>query len=144
MGQVTLCLAVVLAPAADGALSGAQTAAGGVGTLPDFSGTWMLDRSLSVDTAAITLGPGTTGGGQAQQHRSRGGFGGFGSGGGGGFGGSRRGDQSGAGALTANEQQLLKTLSDQLNAASNSLAISHHDPSFVVNDSQNHTMFPAD
>jgi hypothetical protein len=137
MGKTILCVAFALAVTADGAFSGAQTnPAGSLGRHPDFSGSWTLDRSLSVDPGTINLSPSTPGASQ-QQHRGRGGFGG---GGGGGFGVSRR-NASGAGTLTESEQKLLTSLTDQLKSASNSLAISHHDPSFVVNDAQNHTMF---
>jgi hypothetical protein len=39
------------------------------------------------------------------------------------------------------EQERLKALTDQLKTATGTLVISHHDPDFVVNDAQNHTLF---
>ena len=77
-----------------------------------------------------------------QQGKGKGGFGGGFGGFGGGRGGSRQrtnGDSSEG--LTQMEQERLKALTDQLKTATGTLVISHHDPDFVVNDAQNHTLF---
>lgn len=122
----------------------AQPASAPTGTHPDFSGTWALDRSISVDPAQITLTPSA---GNRSQNRSRrggsGGFGGRGLGGGfgGGGGGSRASEQNGTPALAADDQARLKALTDELKTASASLVISQHDPSFVVNDALDHAQF---
>jgi hypothetical protein len=112
---------------------------------PDFSGTWTLDRSLSNDPAQANFGGGPADQSQGRNRR-RGGFGGLGGfGGRGGFGG---GGNAGSGSRdTANEngspdeRARLAALTDQLKKASGTLIISHHDPSFVVNDAQDHTLF---
>jgi hypothetical protein len=100
---------------------------------PDFSGTWALDRNISTDPAQIDFAPAAS-----SSRPQRGGFGG----GFGGRGGSRQrtnGDSSQG--LTQVEQERLKALTDQLKTATGTLVISHHDPDFVVNDAQNHTLF---
>jgi hypothetical protein len=106
------------------------------GQKPDFSGTWTLDRNLSTDPAQITFVPAP----DANRRPQRGGIGGFG---GFGRGGSRpRADsQNSAESLTPSEQERLKALTDQLKTATATLVISHHDPDFVVNDAQDHTLF---
>jgi hypothetical protein len=105
---------------------------------PDFSGTWALDRNISTDPAQIDFAPAAS-----SNRPQRGGFGGGGFGGfGGGRGGSRQrtnGDSSEG--LTQTEQERLKALTDQLKTATGTLVISHHEPDFVVNDAQNHTLF---
>jgi len=103
---------------------------------PDFSGTWALDRNISTDPAQIDFAPAAT-----PTRPMRGGFGG---GGIGGFGGGRnrqRPNGQDSEGLTQVEQERLKALTDQLKTATGTLVISHHDPDFVVNDSQNHTLF---
>jgi hypothetical protein len=127
-----LCCAVVAALTVARAEQGSQK--------PDFSGTWALDRNISTDPAQIDFAPASTAG----QRPQRGGIGGFGGGGfgGGGRGGRRRTDsQSSADSLTSIEQERLKALTDQLKTAMAMIVISHHDPDFVVNDSQDHTLF---
>jgi hypothetical protein len=106
------------------------------GHKPDFSGTWTLDRNLSTDPAQITFVPAP----DANRRPQRGGIGGFG---GFGRGGSRpRADnQNSAESLTPSEQERLKALTEQLKTATATLVISHHDPDFVVNDAQDHTLF---
>jgi len=100
---------------------------------PDFSGTWTLDREISTNPAQIEFSP------AAPARPSRGGFGGFGRGGGGT---RRRSDTAGSPeGLTPVEQSRLKALTEQLKTGSSTLVISHHDPDFVVNDAQNHTLF---
>ena len=108
------------------------------GHKPDFSGTWTLDRNLSTDPAQIDFAPKP----DANRRPQRGGgIGGFG--GGFGRGGSRpRADnQNSAESLTPSEQERLKALTDQLKTATATLVISHHDPDFIVNDAQDHTLF---
>ena len=104
---------------------------------PDFSGTWALDRNISTDPAQIDFAP-VASSNRLQRGGFGGGFGGFG----GGRGGSRQrtnGDSSEG--LTQMEQERLKALTDQLKTAAGTLVISHHEPDFVVNDAQNHTLF---
>ena len=100
---------------------------------PDFSGTWKLDRSISTDPAQIEFAPAPV----ENRRAVRGGFGGFGRGGGG----RRAAGRSAAEELTPLEQERLKALTDELKTASATLVISHHDPAFVVNDAQDHTLF---
>lgn len=104
---------------------------------PDFSGTWALDRNISTDPTQIDFAPAAT-----PNRPMRGGFGGGGIGGfGGGRSRQRRNEQSAEEGLTQVEQERLKVLTDQLKTATATLVISHHDPDFVVNDAQNHTLF---
>jgi hypothetical protein len=100
---------------------------------PDFSGTWTLDRSISNDPSKATFEPP-----KAQNPQRYGGF----------SGGSRRGGGSrspsgdhAADDRTPDERTRLQALTDQLRKASDRLVISHHDPSFVINDAQDHTQF---
>jgi hypothetical protein len=105
---------------------------------PDLSGNWSLDRSISNDPSQVNFEArpdnrsqrtsGFSGG-----SRRRGGFGGSG--------GSRPDSPDAAAASTPDERARLQTLTDLLRTASASLVISHHDPSFVINDAQNHTQF---
>jgi hypothetical protein len=105
--------------------------------LPDFSGTWSLERSISTDPAQITFDPG----GDRQPNTSRrGGFGGR-SGRGSGGRSSRQGSGNGTVTLTPLEQQRLTALTSQLKTSVTTLIISHHDPDFVVNDAEDHTQF---
>jgi hypothetical protein len=107
--------------------------------LPDFSGTWTLDRSLSNDPAQANFG-----GAPVQQNqgtnRRRGGFGGFGGFGGGSSRGSSNSSNTSASG-TPDERARLAALTDELKKASATLVISHHDPDFVVNDALDHTLF---
>jgi hypothetical protein len=104
---------------------------------PDFSGKWTLDRGISTDPAQIEFVPPAN----ASRRPQRGGIGGIG-GGGFGRGGRRRTDGGdSADSLTPIEQERLKALTNQLKTATATLVISHHDPDFVVNDAQNHTLF---
>jgi hypothetical protein len=103
---------------------------------PDFSGTWALDRNISTDPGQIELVPSEN----ASRRPQRGGGGGIG--GFGGRGGRRRTDGGdSAEGLTSIEQERLKALTDQLKTSVGTLVISHHDPDFIVNDAQNHTLF---
>jgi len=105
---------------------------------PDFSGTWSLNRNLSDDPSHANLEAFRPQGGQ-----SPGAFGGGPSrrGGRGGFGGSRPSSKDTAAASTPDERTRLQLLTDQLKRASASLVISHHDPSFVIDDAQDHAQF---
>ena len=106
---------------------------------PDFSGTWSLDPSISTDLSKANL--------DAPQNnrtqRSGGGFGGGSRrrGGSGGFGGARPDNGNTAASSTPDERTRLQALTDLLKTGSASLVISHHDPSFVINDAQNRTQF---
>jgi hypothetical protein len=104
---------------------------------PDFSGTWSLDPSISTDLSKATFeapqnsriqrSSGFNGG-----SRRRGGFGGFG---------APPDSRDTAAASTPDERARLQAFTDLLKKGSASLVISHHDPSFVVNDAQNQTQF---
>jgi hypothetical protein len=104
---------------------------------PDFSGTWTLDRNISTDPAQIEFVPSENANRRPQRGGGIGGIGGFGRGGGG----RRPGGGSSAESLTSTEQERLKALTDQLKTSVATLVISHHDPDFIVNDAQNHTLF---
>ena len=108
----------------------------GDGPKPDFSGTWTLDRNLSTDPAQITFVPAPDTNRRVQRG-GIGGFGGFGRGGGR----PRTDSQNSAESLTSSEEERLKALTEQLKTATATLVISHHDPDFVVNDAQDHTLF---
>jgi hypothetical protein len=101
---------------------------------PDFSGTWSLDPGISHDPSKASFDQA-----QGQSNQRYGGFGGGGRGGRGG--GYHPADQDSAGSRTPDEKARLQALTDQLRKASATLVISHHDPSFVINDAQNHTQF---
>jgi len=101
---------------------------------PDFSGTWTLDRAISTDTSHLTFGPPAT----QQRQGSRGGYGRRGGGGFGGFGGQPRPQDN---ANAAPQDPGLKALTDELKTGFSTIVISHHEPSFVVNDAQDHTQF---
>jgi hypothetical protein len=103
---------------------------------PDFSGTWTLDRAISSDTSHLTFGPRS-----GQQQRP--GYGGGGSGRRGGFGGfgGQPQPRNNPNANAAPQDPGLKALTDELRMGFSTIVISHHDPSFVVNDSQDHTQF---
>ena len=107
---------------------------------PNFSGTWSLDRGISNDPAQASFDAprnqnGQRSGGSGGSRR-RGGFGG-----GGGLGGSRPTDRDAAPSNTTDEQSRLQALTDQLKKEFTTLVISHHDPSFVINDAKDHTQF---
>jgi hypothetical protein len=104
---------------------------------PDLSGTWTLDRSISNDPSKASFEPA-----QGQSNQRPGGFGGGRRGGRGGFGGgSRPADRGTADDRTPDERTRLQALTEQLRKASGTFVISHHDPSFVINDAQDHTQF---
>ena len=116
--------------------------------LPDFSGTWTIDRNYSNDPAQANFGAAPGGAKQGGQTRSggggRGGFGGLGGfgrygGSGGNSGGRNRNDASGG--ATPDEQARLTALTDELKKGGSSLTISHHDPSFVVTNGLEHAVF---
>jgi hypothetical protein len=99
---------------------------------PDFSGSWALDRSISSDPAQAafdTIGAraGGAGGGRG------GGFGGRGGFGGGGGGNTSRNPVS---AITPEERNRLRELTDQLKRSSAAIVIAHNEPTFTVTDSQ--------
>jgi hypothetical protein len=105
---------------------------------PDLSGTWTLDRSISSDPSKANFeatpdNRSQRSGGFGGGSRRRGGFGGFG--------GGRPDSQDAAAASTPDERARLQALTDVLKTAFATLVISHHDPSFVINDAQNHTRF---
>jgi hypothetical protein len=103
---------------------------------PDFSGTWALDRSISNDPTKASFAPV-----QARNNQSAGGFGGGRRGGRGGFGGGSRPADRTADDRTPDERTRLQALTDQLRKGSATLVVSHHEPSFVINDAQDHTLF---
>lgn len=118
------------------------------GTRPDFSGTWSIDRSLSNDPAQARFDGNPASPNQGSTPRRGGGFGGglggFGRGGGsyggsGGSGGSR--NRANDDGTTSDEKTRLAALTDELKKASATLVISHHEPSFVATDAQDHAFF---
>jgi hypothetical protein len=114
-------------------------------TRPNFSGTWSLDRGISNDPAQTSFDAPRDQGGQRSGGSGgsgrRGGFGGGGFGGGGRSGGSRPANRDTAGSTTPDEKARLQALTDELKKDFATLVISHHDPSFVINDAKDHTQF---
>ena len=105
---------------------------------PNLSGTWLLDSSISNDPTQANF----EAAGEQRGQRS-GGFGGGSSRRGrrGGFGGARPGTRETVRAATPDEHTRLQALTDRLKKSFASLVISHHDPNFVINDAQDHTLF---
>jgi hypothetical protein len=105
---------------------------------PDFSGTWALDRSISTDLEKASFLPPNR---SSQGGGGGGGFGGFRGGRGGFGGGSRSRNQDSSSDMTSDEKTRLSVLTDLMKKGFATLVISHHDPSFVVNDSLDRTQF---
>jgi hypothetical protein len=107
----------------------------------DLSGTWVLDKDVSVDLAKVTFIPpagnaGNNAGGRSQTRNRRGGFGG------GGFGGSGGGRPPETPAkLTDEEQARLKALAEDLKTGWTHLVISQHESTLVINDAKDRTFF---
>ena len=117
-----------------------STAANATTDRPNFSGTWSIDRGISNDaTQAAFETPrdqdrrpaGRQGGGGG-----RGGFGGFG---GARFGSGGQGNRSEAVPGTPEERTRLREFTDLVKRASESLVISHADPSLAITDAQGRT-----
>ena len=105
---------------------------------PDLSGTWTIDPDVGTELAKITLIPSSNSNNNARQMggmRRGGGFGGRS------FGGSRPRDQNSGPKLTNDEQARLKAMTDVLKSGWAKLTISLHEPSFVVNDARDRTLF---
>jgi hypothetical protein len=104
-------------------------------TRPNFSGTWVLDRSISSDPAQATFDTIGARAGGARSGRG-GGFGGRG----GGFGGAGGGNttRNPGNATTPEERNRLRELTDQVKRSSAAIVISHIDPTFTVTDAQGH------
>jgi len=104
---------------------------------PDFSGTWALDADVGTELAKITLVPSSNNNNTRQMGGMRrgGGFGGRS------FGGSRQRDQNAGPKLTNDEQARMKAMADMLKAGWTKLTISLHEPSFVVNDARDRSLF---
>ena len=105
---------------------------------PDLSGNWSLDLGISNDPSKVNFeatqdNRSQRSSGLGGGSRRRGGFGGFR--------GARPDSRDMAAASTPEEHARLQALTGLLRTASTSLVISHHDPSFVINDAQNHTQF---
>ncbi len=134
--NVSACLVMIVGvTGAPGQLAGAQTPLPATtvnDTRPDFSGTWAFDRSLSTDPAQIRFDVSAN----ATRQENRGGRGRFRSGGG-----RHASNGGGAEVLTPMEQSRLDALTRELKTSSTTLVISHHDPSFVVADTQDHAQF---
>jgi hypothetical protein len=132
----TVVLALALASIAPARAQTLPPAPPAADALPNLSGTWSLDSSISNDPARANF----DGAGEQRSQRS-GGFGGGSSRRGrlGGFGGGRPSARETARTGTPDDR--LRLLTDQLRTSSASLVISHHDPSFVVNDARDHTLF---
>jgi hypothetical protein len=103
---------------------------------PDFSGTWTLDPDVGTELAKITLVPSSNNNARPMGGMRRGG--GFG---GRSFGGSRQRDQNSGPKLTNDEQARLKAMADMLKGGWAKLTIALHEPSFVVNDARDRTLF---
>jgi hypothetical protein len=113
----------------------------------DLSGTWTLDRTISVDPAKITFMPPS--GAANNEFQRRGG----GSGGRVGFGGFGRTYQHSSGSsnqdesqkLSLVEQQRVKAVTDELKTGSAALVISQQDAKVVVQDALKRSQtFPTD
>lgn len=110
------------------------TTASAADAKPEFSGTWKLDASISFDPSKATFDP------VAARSTQR--YGGFGGGRGrGGIGGRRPARDSPSDDRTAEEKARLQALTDEIRKGARTLVISHHEPSFVINDAQNQTQF---
>jgi hypothetical protein len=105
----------------------------------NFSGTWSLDRNISDDPSQANFA--ASGSQRGQRPGGFGGRSGRRGGGLGGFGGSRPGNRDTADASTPDERTRLQVLTDELKKGSASLVISHLDPSFVIDDAQDHAQF---
>ena len=103
---------------------------------PDFSGTWTLDPDVGTELPKITLVPSSNNNARQMGGMRRGG--GFG---GRSFGGSRQRDQNSGPKLSNDEQARLKAMADMLKGGWAKLAIALHEPSFVVNDARDRTLF---
>jgi hypothetical protein len=154
-----LTLAIVTTCAAGGGRASAQGAplpppqapppapAAPVETRPDFSGTWTLDRALSNEPEKANFDAAQSSSSQGTQRRGGfgGGGGGFGGGGfgrgGGSYGGGSRNRGASSDGATADEKTRLAALTDELKKSFTTLVISHHEPSFVVTDAQEHAAF---
>ena len=110
-------------------------------TAPDLSGTWLLDKDVSVDLTKVSFVPpaGNAGGRTQTRNRRGGGFGGFGGGGFGGGGGDRQRDTPAK--LTNEEQARLKALAEDLKTGWTQLVISQHEGTVVINDAKDRTYF---
>jgi hypothetical protein len=115
---------------------------GGVVQLPDFSGTWTLDRLMSNDPTQVNFeAPPPQAPGATNPHR--GGFSASGFGmraGSGGGGGSNSRSQSEASAITPDERARLTALTNQLKGASATLTIAHQDPKVAITDALGRTL----
>jgi hypothetical protein len=134
---VEIAFVVALSIAFPGPLRAQAPVTASAEARPDFSGTWSIDRSISDDPAQATFEPS-----RPQSNQRSGGFGGGSRRGGrGGIGGGSRPVDRSADDRTPDERARLQALTDQLRKASGTLVISHHDPSFVINDARNQTQF---
>lgn len=111
---------------------GAQTASSP--PRPELSGTWTLDPDVGTELAKLTLIPSPNSPRQPSGMR-RAGFGGRS------FGGSRPRDQNSGPKLTNDEQARLKAMTEALKSGWGTLTIALHEPSFVVNDGRDRTVF---
>jgi hypothetical protein len=106
---------------------------------PDLSGTWTLDPDVGTELAKLTLIPSSNNNSNAARQpggmRRGGGFGGRS------FGGSRQRDQNSGPKLTSDEQAKLKAMAEVLKSGWAKLTIALHEPSFVINDSRDRTLF---
>ncbi len=104
-----------------------------IATRPDFSGRWTLDPSISTDLARVSFGPASSQD-PRRPTRAPGGSGRRGR-----F--PRQDDGSGDAAFTDLERSRLQALAERIRTSFDRLVISHHDPTFVVNDGRDHTLF---
>jgi hypothetical protein len=105
---------------------------------PDFSGTWTVDPDVGSELAKLTLIPSSNNNSARQPSggmRRGGGFGGRS------FGGSRPRNQDSTPKLTNDEQARLKAMAEMLKGGWSKLTLALHEPSFVVNDGRDRTLF---
>ena len=113
---------------------------------PDISGRWTLDADISADLAKVNMIPSANSdnNNRTQGRTRRGGLGGFGSGFGSGSGNSgntRSRTQNAPVTLTSEEQTRLKAMAEVLKTGWMRMDLALHEPSFVVTDARDRTLF---
>ena len=107
-------------------------------SIPDVTGTWVLDKDVSADLTRLDFIPksgGGAGGNRTPGRTRRGGFGG------GGFGGGSPQPRTSPPTLTKEEQTRAKALAEDVKTGWAKLVISQHDGTLVINDEKDRTYF---